>query len=147
MYVFCQGLGDHNYCRNPDNDDSPWCWVAPGHFDFCDVPACPDVSTLDVYDEYSYDGEWDAETGAFLHIIYIPGAQNFLSSRGRFIRIIYIPSPWCFCFAFHKMPCVLYCIRCASIVVIIFFVRLALSVRYCLCIENHKISHMKPTIN
>ncbi|KAL4241093.1 Neurotrypsin [Mactra antiquata] len=36
------GLGDHNYCRNPDNDESPWCFVSDGEFEFCDIPKCSD---------------------------------------------------------------------------------------------------------
>ena len=37
-----QGLGDHNFCRNPDDDKQPWCWVKVGanNFGFCDVPEC-----------------------------------------------------------------------------------------------------------
>ncbi|GAB1602923.1 atrial natriuretic peptide-converting enzyme-like isoform X1, partial [Argonauta hians] len=37
------GLGDHNYCRNPDNDKRPWCWVAPAYknqFGFCKIDQC-----------------------------------------------------------------------------------------------------------
>ncbi|RXN00731.1 Urokinase-type plasminogen activator [Acipenser ruthenus] len=37
------GLGDHNYCRNPDSSKKPWCYVKKGHRfekEFCSVPAC-----------------------------------------------------------------------------------------------------------
>ncbi|KAK2852557.1 hypothetical protein Q7C36_007758 [Tachysurus vachellii] len=38
-----QGLGKHNYCRNPDNSHRPWCWVR-GHKQkvqkFCNIPQC-----------------------------------------------------------------------------------------------------------
>lgn len=40
-----KGLGDHNYCRNPDNDTRPWCWTnyRRNLFGYCDIPKCPDV--------------------------------------------------------------------------------------------------------
>ncbi|CAK6442672.1 unnamed protein product [Pipistrellus nathusii] len=37
------GLGKHNYCRNPDGDDKPWCHVLKGRqltWEYCDVPQC-----------------------------------------------------------------------------------------------------------
>uniref|UniRef100_UPI0037E7EC9B plasminogen activator, urokinase a n=1 Tax=Semicossyphus pulcher TaxID=241346 RepID=UPI0037E7EC9B len=38
-----KGLGDHNYCRNPDQSLMPWCRVRrEGRIvrDFCDIPRC-----------------------------------------------------------------------------------------------------------
>ena len=43
-----KGLGDHNYCRNPDGEPRAWCYNAKGQsgaggtdrWDFCDVPKC-----------------------------------------------------------------------------------------------------------
>lgn len=37
------GLGKHNYCRNPDGDDKPWCHVLKGRqltWEYCDIPQC-----------------------------------------------------------------------------------------------------------
>uniref|UniRef100_UPI00398EFC69 tissue-type plasminogen activator isoform X3 n=1 Tax=Pristiophorus japonicus TaxID=55135 RepID=UPI00398EFC69 len=37
------GLGNHNFCRNPDNDTVPWCHTYQGHiltWDKCSLPAC-----------------------------------------------------------------------------------------------------------
>uniref|UniRef100_A0A670Z5C6 t-plasminogen activator n=1 Tax=Pseudonaja textilis TaxID=8673 RepID=A0A670Z5C6_PSETE len=37
------GLGDHNYCRNPDNDTQPWCNIFKNgvtKWEHCDVPVC-----------------------------------------------------------------------------------------------------------
>ncbi|KAK7482293.1 hypothetical protein BaRGS_00026421, partial [Batillaria attramentaria] len=43
-----KGLGEHNYCRNPDDDQRPWCWVARG--------KC-------IPERYQCDGEDDCDTG------------------------------------------------------------------------------------
>ena len=36
------GLGDHNYCRNPDNADQAWCYTTdPGtRWEYCNVRKC-----------------------------------------------------------------------------------------------------------
>uniref|UniRef100_A0A667YPZ8 Plasminogen activator n=1 Tax=Myripristis murdjan TaxID=586833 RepID=A0A667YPZ8_9TELE len=37
------GLGNHNFCRNPDKDDTPWCYVYKGtqvNWEFCSLPKC-----------------------------------------------------------------------------------------------------------
>ncbi|XP_054467177.1 tissue-type plasminogen activator isoform X2 [Anoplopoma fimbria] len=39
------GLGNHNFCRNPDNDSTPWCYIYKGTqitWDFCSMPKCPE---------------------------------------------------------------------------------------------------------
>ena len=45
-----EGLGDHNYCRNPDSEPlGPWCYtVDPAvRWAYCDVPSCYDVGEFD----------------------------------------------------------------------------------------------------
>jgi len=40
-----EGLGDHNYCRNPDGEGQPWCYnVADSwpRWEYCDIPVCPE---------------------------------------------------------------------------------------------------------
>lgn len=36
------GLGNHNYCRNPDNNDRAWCYTTDpkSRWEFCNVPDC-----------------------------------------------------------------------------------------------------------
>ncbi|XP_054456562.1 hyaluronan-binding protein 2-like [Anoplopoma fimbria] len=37
------GLGPHNFCRNPDGDDMPWCFYRQGRkltWDYCDITEC-----------------------------------------------------------------------------------------------------------
>ncbi|XP_019947231.2 hyaluronan-binding protein 2-like [Paralichthys olivaceus] len=39
------GLGPHNFCRNPDGDTMPWCFYRRGRqllWDYCDVTECPE---------------------------------------------------------------------------------------------------------
>ncbi|XP_047713290.1 tissue-type plasminogen activator [Prionailurus viverrinus] len=46
------GLGNHNYCRNPDRDSRPWCYVfKAGQYstEFCSTPACPKEKNGDCY--------------------------------------------------------------------------------------------------
>ncbi|XP_059509029.1 hyaluronan-binding protein 2-like isoform X2 [Stegostoma tigrinum] len=39
------GIGDHNYCRNPDGDDKPWCYFREKrdklNWDHCAISPCP----------------------------------------------------------------------------------------------------------
>ena len=44
-----KGLGDHNFCRNPDGEPRAWCydaeapsgaWGRPDRWDYCDVQTC-----------------------------------------------------------------------------------------------------------
>ncbi|XP_021255924.1 hyaluronan-binding protein 2 [Numida meleagris] len=37
------GIGEHNFCRNPDEDQKPWCFIRKNgkvEWDFCDVSLC-----------------------------------------------------------------------------------------------------------
>ena len=49
-----QGIGDHNYCRNPDEDSQPWCLTTEKNrtADYCDLRACatgkPDIVGLTI---------------------------------------------------------------------------------------------------
>ncbi|XP_054886248.1 hyaluronan-binding protein 2 [Poeciliopsis prolifica] len=39
------GLGPHNFCRNPDGEPKPWCFYRRGRrllWDYCDVNKCPE---------------------------------------------------------------------------------------------------------
>lgn len=51
LVVASTGLGDHNYCRNPDKSLMPWCYIrrARGFVrEFCNIPKCstPSVKPL-----------------------------------------------------------------------------------------------------
>ncbi|XP_036439056.1 hepatocyte growth factor activator isoform X3 [Colossoma macropomum] len=38
------GLGDHSFCRNPDEDALPWCYTMSDgaiSWEYCNVPSCP----------------------------------------------------------------------------------------------------------
>lgn len=46
------GLGNHNYCRNPDKDTKPWCYVfKAGKYspEFCSTPMCSTGRNKDCY--------------------------------------------------------------------------------------------------
>ncbi|XP_074089754.1 hyaluronan-binding protein 2 isoform X2 [Macrotis lagotis] len=45
------GIGDHNYCRNPDGDKSPWCFTQLEKktliWEYCDVTSCLSSDVLE----------------------------------------------------------------------------------------------------
>ena len=50
-----KGLGDHNYCRNPD--DTPggaWCYTSggPDRWEYCDVPTCDNCGSGSLQSDY-----------------------------------------------------------------------------------------------
>ena len=50
------GLGNHNYCRNPDGESGgTWCYTTDPEtrWEYCDVPSCEDdPATLEEYSDY-----------------------------------------------------------------------------------------------
>jgi hypothetical protein len=49
------GLGDYNYCRNPDGEPGVWCYTTDTNvrWELCDVPAC----------DYYLTTEWHTKLG------------------------------------------------------------------------------------
>ncbi|XP_075390685.1 factor VII-activating protease [Tenrec ecaudatus] len=45
------GIGEHNFCRNPDGDKKPWCFIKVNSekvkWEYCDVLACPALDMVD----------------------------------------------------------------------------------------------------
>ncbi|XP_053306863.1 hyaluronan-binding protein 2 [Spea bombifrons] len=45
--IYLYGIGEHNFCRNPDGAEKPWCYFenAGGEvsWDSCDVPVCAQI--------------------------------------------------------------------------------------------------------
>ncbi|XP_037660586.1 hyaluronan-binding protein 2 isoform X3 [Choloepus didactylus] len=45
------GIGEHNFCRNPDGDKKPWCFIkvnkAKVKWEYCDVSPCSAQDTAD----------------------------------------------------------------------------------------------------
>ncbi|KAK7934428.1 hypothetical protein WMY93_005324 [Mugilogobius chulae] len=53
------GLGSHNYCRNPDSDSTPWCYVYKGTqviWEFCSLLKCPQDKECVLGSGQSYRG-------------------------------------------------------------------------------------------
>ncbi|DAA20561.1 TPA: kringle-containing transmembrane protein 1-like [Bos taurus] len=50
------GVGEHNYCRNPDGDVSPWCYVAEHedgvYWKYCEIPTCQMPGNLGCYKDH-----------------------------------------------------------------------------------------------
>ncbi|XP_043111660.1 hyaluronan-binding protein 2-like [Puntigrus tetrazona] len=47
-FTSTEGLGPHNFCRNPDGDKKPWCFIKKDRklrWDHCDVRKCPTPAT------------------------------------------------------------------------------------------------------
>uniref|UniRef100_A0A8C5PPL1 Uncharacterized protein n=1 Tax=Leptobrachium leishanense TaxID=445787 RepID=A0A8C5PPL1_9ANUR len=45
--IYMYGIGEHNFCRNPDGAEKPWCYFQDDEgnlsWDFCDVAVCKDI--------------------------------------------------------------------------------------------------------
>ncbi|XP_016042304.1 hyaluronan-binding protein 2 isoform X2 [Erinaceus europaeus] len=45
------GIGEHNFCRNPDGDKKPWCFVKVNSskikWEYCDISTCSVLDTVD----------------------------------------------------------------------------------------------------
>uniref|UniRef100_A0A8C1SAF5 trypsin n=1 Tax=Cyprinus carpio TaxID=7962 RepID=A0A8C1SAF5_CYPCA len=47
-FASSEGLGPHNFCRNPDGDKKPWCFIKKNRrlrWDYCNVRKCPTPAT------------------------------------------------------------------------------------------------------
>eukprot|EP00061_Rhincodon_typus_P012321 g37974.t1 len=109
------GLGNHNYCRNPDNDTVPWCHVYNGHiltWDKCSISACPKHHSSECYAKtgadyrgtrsYSQSGSrclnWDSEAVRHKqHNAWVHNAHHLgLGSHSHCRNPDQDFKPWCF---------------------------------------------------
>ncbi|XP_075715038.1 tissue-type plasminogen activator isoform X2 [Rhinoderma darwinii] len=76
------GLGNHNYCRNPDNDVRPWCHVMNGtetSWELCKVPQCTNCGIR----QPQLNSRFRIAAGRIAHITSHPWmAAIFRVSRG-----------------------------------------------------------------
>ncbi|XP_035669536.1 atrial natriuretic peptide-converting enzyme-like isoform X2 [Branchiostoma floridae] len=102
------GLGDHNYCRNPDQDRQPWCYVNMEQgFDYCEIPKC-DVECF-TEDGATYRGEqsvdrdgsdclwWDDERpGMDINVYSYPNGKGGIGEHNFCRNPNGALGPWCY---------------------------------------------------
>ncbi|CAH1247164.1 PLAT [Branchiostoma lanceolatum] len=102
------GLGDHNYCRNPDQDKQPWCYVNMEQgFDYCEIPRC-DVECF-TEDGATYRGEdstdangsdclgWDEqEAGRDINVYSYPNGKGGIGEHNFCRNPNGAREPWCY---------------------------------------------------
>jgi len=83
---FNEGIGDHNYCRNPkENEDSVWCYKVTGGWDWCDVPTCSGCNCQKVTDtEFELtDMDYDLKSAKIVHMPpSIISTKEILNKKG-----------------------------------------------------------------
>ena len=87
------GLGDHNYCRNPDDLSRAWCYTTdPGkRWEYCDVPNCaggylqvfhtPDVPQVIEGVEFTNMGQQGGKNRFALQFLYTRDVNGTSISR------------------------------------------------------------------
>nr|DBA18863.1 TPA: hypothetical protein GDO54_014758 [Pyxicephalus adspersus] len=79
------GLGDHNYCRNPDSDVQPWCYVAETedgvYWKFCDIPTCHIPGYIGCFVDYGSPPALSGTSGT-LGKLTIQACIHFCRIRG-----------------------------------------------------------------
>ncbi|XP_061448358.1 tissue-type plasminogen activator [Rhineura floridana] len=107
------GLGNHNYCRNPDSDSKPWCFVFRASlytWEYCNVPPCSNKNDTCISGRgNSYRGShnhtksgasclrWDSEiiTGKVYNAFRADAKQLGLSSHNYCRNPDNDTQPWC----------------------------------------------------
>ncbi|KAI8521059.1 hypothetical protein Bbelb_008130 [Branchiostoma belcheri] len=102
------GLGDHNYCRNPDGDKQPWCYVNMEQgFDYCEIPKCDvecyteDGATYRGKEDTDKDGNdciwWDDEKpGMHINVYSYPNGKGGIGVHNYCRNPNGAREPWCY---------------------------------------------------
>ena len=104
------GLGEHNYCRNPNPESfsRPWCYTTSGgHWDYCNVPKCvggylqvlhtPDVPQVIEGVEFTKMGQKRVNNRYPVQMLYTRDVSFVYSMSCMALDIydalVYLPSP------------------------------------------------------
>ncbi|XP_019639399.1 PREDICTED: uncharacterized protein LOC109481308 [Branchiostoma belcheri] len=102
------GLGDHNYCRNPDGDKQPWCYVNMEQgFDYCEIPKCDvecyteDGATYRGKEDTDKNGNdclwWDDEKpGMHINVYSYPNGKGGIGVHNYCRNPNGAREPWCY---------------------------------------------------
>ncbi|GCC36376.1 hepatocyte growth factor activator isoform X2 [Chiloscyllium punctatum] len=101
------GLGDHSYCRNPDGDEKPWCYIMLDNhvsWEHCNIPKCGTMSfwskrippiarfTVSIFPQQSPSCGKQAQKGPKPRIV---GGSSALPGSHPWLAAIYIGRNFC----------------------------------------------------
>lgn len=82
--LYCRGL-EENYCRNPDNERSPWCYTTDPEtrWEYCGVPVCGDQPKPGLYNSRDFQNKTNSDSLLFIMCGWCDSQkiQSFLKGR------------------------------------------------------------------